>query len=85
MAREVETVNQFEQHADDYRRLTKEKTIIRCDDGAVYEFCQPDGRPVPRFVRSFDPDGTMKNTSGRKMLAGAVEETVETLFDGWKK
>jgi len=83
MSREVESVHQFRH--DPKFRLTKDKTVIRCDDGAVYEFEQPDGRPRPRFVRSFDPDGTMRNVSGRKMLASAVEETVETLFEGWEK
>jgi hypothetical protein len=83
MAREVQQV--YEYTHDKKFQLTKEKTIIRCDDGAVYEFEQVGDRPFARFVRSFDPDGTMKNTGGRKMLAGSVEEMADTLFNGWKK
>lgn len=83
MAREVESIHQFRH--DPKFRLAKEKTVIRCDDGSIYEFSQADGSPRPRFTRSFDPDGTMRNVSGRKMLASAVEETVDTLFEGWEK
>lgn len=83
MTRNVESIHQFRH--DPKFRLSKDKTVIRCDDGAIYEFEQADGRRQPRFIRSFDPDGTMKNVSGRKMLAGAVEETVDTLFEGWEK
>lgn len=84
MGREPQTVHQFTHKQHEYA-LEKEHTVIRCDDGAVYEFVQPDGRPRPRFVRSFDPSGEMKNTGSHKRIASAVEETVDTLFNGWEK
>jgi|APHM01.1.fsa_nt_gi hypothetical protein len=83
MAREVNGV--YEVREEHKYRLSKDRTFVTCDDGAVYEFVQPDGAPRPRFRRSFDPDGTVKNQSGRKVLASAVEETVDTLFEGWEK
>jgi hypothetical protein len=83
VSREVKSVYQFE-HDPKYR-LTKERIFIECDDGAMYEFVQPEGHPRPRFRRSFDPDGTVRNNGTRKVLADAVEETVETLFNGWKR
>jgi len=83
MSRNVESIHQFRR--DEKFRLTKDFTIIRCDDGTIYEFEKPKGNPRPRLVRSFDPDGTVRNKSGRKMLASAVEETVETMFGGWEK
>jgi hypothetical protein len=70
---------------DEKYRLTKEKTVIRCDDGTVYEFVQPDGHPRPRLVQSFDPDGTVRNKSGQKRVANAVNKTVNRLFGSWDK
>jgi hypothetical protein len=83
MSREVKAVYQFT-HDPKYR-LTKERMFIECDDGTMYEFEQPEGNPRPRLRRSFDPDGTVRNNGSHKMLANAVEETVETLFNGWEK
>lgn len=83
MAREVENIKQYQ--VDEPLRMSKEVTVIRCDDGATYQFEQADGRPRPRFVRSYDPDGTPRNMTGRKMLAQSVEEVINTMFDDWDK
>jgi hypothetical protein len=81
--REVSTIHQF--RTDPKYGLSKTRTVIRCDDGSVYEFVEAEGNPRPRFMRSFDPDGTMRNTGTRKRMAQGVKETVNTLFDGWDK
>lgn len=87
MGREVEQVRTFERNPK--FGLRKQKLILRCNDGAVYEFEKAAGHPSdepPRFVRSFDGSGTkMRNTGARKRLPDAVEETVETLVGGWTK
>lgn len=86
MAREVEQVRTFT-HNEKFSP-TKEKTVVLCDDGSVYEFEKTDGMArdsPPRLVRSFDPDGTMRNVTGRKALPATVEETVETILGGWSK
>jgi hypothetical protein len=84
MARKTESVHQFER--DPKYRLTKEKTVVRCDDGAVYEFERPKDEPLARLVVGFQPDGSKTHT-GKRMprLPDAVEETVETLLGGWSK
>lgn len=83
MAREVESVHQF-RHEPKFR-LSKDMTVIRCDDGTVYEFEKADGNPRWRMTHAFQPDGTMTHTGARKILPDAVEETVETLLEGWEK
>lgn len=83
MAREVESVHTFER--DPKFGLAKEKTVVRCDDGATYEFEEADGSPVPRLVRGFQPDGSMTHVSGSAALPGAVKETANLLFEGWSK
>lgn len=87
MARETESVHTFT-HQPHKFAMEKEKTIVRCDDGAVYEFEETDGLAQdapPRLVRAFQPDGSMTHVSGHKVLPSAVEETVETLLGGWSK
>lgn len=83
MAREVATVHAFRH--DPPFRLAKDKLVVRCDDGAVYEFEQPDGNPRPRFVRSFDADGTVRNTGSNKRLADAVEAVATELLGTWEQ
>lgn len=87
MARDAESVHTFTHKAHEYG-MEKEKTVIRCDDGAIYEFEDADSLAKdapPRLVRAFQPDGEMTHISGRKILPSAVEETVETIFGGWSK
>jgi hypothetical protein len=86
MARDVNSVHEFT-HDPPYG-LEKEKTVVRCDDGTVYEFEQSDSLPKdapPRLVRAFQPNGRMTHVDGQKVLPDAVEETVETLLGGWSK
>lgn len=85
MEREVQQIHEFEQNRKFDQR--KEKTVVRCDDGAVYEFEKTEGMArdsPPRLVRSYDPDDSLPNVS-RKVLPNAVEDTVETLLGGWSK
>ena len=87
MGREAETIHTFT-HQPHKFAMEKEKTIVRCDDGTVYEFEETESLPAdagPRLVRAFQPEGEMTHISGRKILPSAVEETVETLFGGWSK
>jgi len=83
MAREVESVHQFE-HNPRYR-LAKHMTVVRCDDGTVYEFEQAIDEPKPKLAKSHQPDGTLSHTSTSSRLPSAVEETVDVLFNGWEK
>jgi hypothetical protein len=86
MAKEVESVNTFTR--DRKYRLNKDITIVRCDDGMVYEFEEVEGAPAekgPRLRKSIRPDGSFAHTTARKILPGAVEETMETMFGGWSK
>lgn len=86
MTRKPESVHTFE-HDPEYR-LTKEVTVVRCDDGSVYEFEKTDGQPKgapPRLTKAFQPDGSMTHTGARKILPDAVEETVDTILGGWSK
>lgn len=86
MARETESVHQFEH--DPQFRLSKEMTVIRCDDGTVYEFEKPKDEPdgiAPTLARAHQPDGSITHTGSRAVLPDAVEETVETLLGGWSK
>lgn len=87
MGREAESVHTFT-HQPHKFAMEKEKAVVRCDDGTVYEFEETDGMAKdapPRLVRAFQPDGEMTHISGRKILPSAVEETVETVFGGWSK
>jgi len=68
--------------------MEKEKTVIRCDDGSVYEFEDSDSVPKtepPRLVRAFQPDGRMTHIDTREVLPDAVKETCNSLFGGWSK
>lgn len=86
MGREAETVHTFDH--DPKFRLSKEVTVVRCDDGTVYEFEKAKDEPeslAPRLVRGVLPDGEVVNQGTRKALPAAVEDTVETLLGGWSK
>lgn len=83
MAREIETVHQFE-HSQKFG-LSKEKTVIRCDDGAIYEFEKAADQLHHRLVRGFQPDGTMTHIGTSSRLPEAVSETVAMMFAGWSK
>lgn len=86
MGREVDSIHQFE-HSPKFR-LAKEMTVVRCDDGTVYEFERPADRPDShefRLTHAFQPNGEMTHTGARKILPEAVEETVETVLGGWSK
>lgn len=82
MAREIESVHQFEHQSHKFG-LPKEKVVMRCDDGAVYEFEQAEGRSQHRLVRRFQPDGTLSTSRG--VLPAAVKETANTIINGWTK
>lgn len=87
MSRQVESIHTVT-HKAHRHALEKELTVVRCDDGTVYEFEKTDGQArgsPPRLVRGFQPDGSMTHTTGRKVLPNAVEETVETVLGGWSK
>lgn len=77
MAREIESVHEFT-HKSHKFGLPKDITVLRCDDGAVYEFIRPDGEPNHRLARRFQPDGELSTSSG--VLPGAVKELAEDLF-----
>jgi hypothetical protein len=68
--------------------MEKEKTIVRCDDGAVYEFEDsesiPKGTP-PRLVRGYQPDGRITHIDVCETLPESVEKTVQSLFGGWSE
>ncbi len=83
MARSIESVHQFE-HSQPYG-LPKDKTVIRCHDGAVYEFERAEGRNSARLVRGFQPDGSMSHVGSSSRLPAAVEETVSMLLTGWSE
>lgn len=83
MARDVASVHAFRH--DPKFRLSKNKLVVRCDDGAVYEFEEADGNPRPRFVRSFDPDGTVRNTGSNKRLAKSVEVIANECLGEWDR
>jgi hypothetical protein len=83
MARTVESVHQFA-HEPKYR-LAKEMTVVRCEDGSVYQFEQPHDSPNPRLAKSHQPDGSLSHTNTSSRLPSAVEETVGVLLNGWKK
>lgn len=87
MAREIESVHTFDHQTHEYG-MEKEKTVIRCDDGAVYEFEESDSLArdtPPRLVRVFQPEGHISPAENFSRLPEAVDETVETLFGGWSK
>lgn len=82
MAREPESVHEW---TEDRRfSLRKEKTVIRCDDGTVYEFEQAEGNPSPRLVRGFKPNGRITHLDGGR-LPSAVKETAKDLLGGFTK
>lgn len=83
MAREVESVHQFT-HDPKYR-LEKELTVVRCDDGTVYEFEQATDEPKPKLAKSHQPDGSLSHTTTRGRLPSAVKETASVLLNGWEK
>lgn len=83
MAREVESVHQFT-HSAPYS-FEKEKTVVRCDDGTVYEFEVSESSPEPRLVRSVRPDGTFAHTNTNGRLPAAVKETASDMFGRWSK
>lgn len=81
MAREPDSLHTFRR---EHRfRLDKDIAVIRCDDGAVYELERPVERDTWRFAKSFDPDGTMRNTSSDRITADAVAEVAAHALDGW--
>lgn len=85
MGRKAESAHTFVR--DPRFGLVKEITVVRCDDGCVYEFVETEDFPAskpPRLRRAYQPDGSMSHTS-KKILPSAVEETVESLFGGWSK
>lgn len=85
MAREIASVHQFENSHREFWQLRKDYTVIRCEDGTVYEFQKPDGRPSWELSHAVQPDGERTHTGARVILPDAVEETVSTLFEGWSK
>lgn len=85
MAREIESVHTFAYKPHKFA-LEKEKAVVRCDDGAVYEFGRAtDGPATYRLIRRFQPDGSLSTSNG--ILPAAVKQTVSSLFgdDGWTK
>lgn len=83
MARKVVSVHRFER--DPKFRLAKEFVVIRCDDGAVYEFEKPEGARSHRFIKTLHPDGSRTNTGSRKRLPESVESTVGNLVERWER
>lgn len=83
MGREAATVHQWTEEPK--FRASKERTVIRCDDGYIYEFERLEDQPLPRLVRGFKPSGEMSHLSGSKILPAAVKETVDSLFTRWEK
>ena len=85
MAREIESVHEFS-HKSHQFGLEKEKLVVRCDDGAIYEFGRAVDEPDTfNLVRRFQPDGSL--STSRAILPAAVKESVNTLLgeDGWSK
>lgn len=83
MTRQVESVHQFT-HSAPYS-FDKRKTVVRCDDGTVYEFEKSESAPNWRIVRSVKPDGSLTHTSTSGRLPAAVKETADTILTGWSK
>lgn len=77
MARNIESVHTFT-HKQSPWSLEKEKVVVRCHDGAVYEFGKPEDEPTYRLIRRFQPDGSLSTSSG--VLPSAVKETANSLF-----
>ncbi len=85
MAREIESVHTFAYKPHKFA-LEKEKAVVRCDDGAVYEFGRAtDGAATHRLIRRFQPDGSLSTSNA--VLPAAVKQTVNSLLgeDGWSK
>jgi len=83
MSRQVESVHQFT-HEPKYR-LDKEMTVVRCDDGTVYQFEQAVDEPRPKLAKSHQPDGRLSHTSMRGRIPASVKETADVLLNGWQK
>lgn len=77
MAREIESVHTFT-HKTHKFALEHECLVMRCDDGAVYEFGKAVDEPTFRLVRRFKPDGTL--STSRAILPAAVKQTVNELL-----
>ena len=85
MAREIETMHEFV-HKPHKFALEKEKMVLRCDDGAIYEFGRAvDESETYRLVRRFQPDGELSTT--KAILPAAVKQTVSDVLgeNGWMK
>jgi len=87
MARQTETAHVF-RHKPTKFSLETEKLVIRCDDGAVYEFERAtDGPSTYELLRRFQPDSNVVSMS-KAMLPDAVKETATELLGGpenWTK
>lgn len=83
MAREIESVHRWTE--DPTYGLTKERTVVRCDDGYIYEFAQAIDEPYAKLVRGFDDDGAMSHVNRSPRLPNAVKETADSLFSRWSK
>lgn len=84
MAREVESVHRFE-HQRHKHALKKERLILRCDDGAIYEFGKATDAPAFRLVRRFQPDGSLSTSRG--VLPAAIKQTANDILGekSWHK
>ena len=85
MARSVQSTHEFTFQRNFYS-LEKEKFVVRCDDGAVYEFGRPtDGRKTFELIRRFQPDGELSTSNG--VLPAAVVQAANERFgeSGWSK
>lgn len=81
MAREIDNVQTFTHKISPWS-LEKEKVVMRCDDGAIYEFERPTDEPNFELRCRYQPDGTLSTASGR--LPSAIKETAGALFDNFK-
>jgi hypothetical protein len=82
MAREIDQIHEFER--DPTYGLTKEVTVVLCDDGYIYEFAKAVDEPNARLVRGFDPSGELTHVDGGR-LPSAVEETAKSLLGAFNK
>lgn len=85
MAREITSMHEFV-HKPHKFALEKEKMVLRCDDGAIYEFGRAvDESEAYRLVRRFQPDGQL--STSKAILPAAVKETVSSVLgeSGWYK
>lgn len=65
--------------------LKREVVDIECDDGSEYIFERPADREGGSFrlARRVKPDGVI--STSKAALPAAVEETIETVTEGWYK